>query len=75
MCAAIRLSSAKSVELELQSVVLFSEIEAVGIPFDANKAEILNSKVLRVSEFLILRIFQTCICLQRKAETLHNFEE
>ncbi|KAL4003532.1 DNA polymerase A family protein [Acanthocheilonema viteae] len=47
MSAAIRLSSAKSVELELQSVVLFSEIEATGIPFDANEAEILNSKIKR----------------------------
>lgn len=48
MSAAIRLSSAKSVELELQSVVLFSEIEAMGIHFDVNKAKTLNSKVLYV---------------------------
>uniref|UniRef100_A0A0R3RJA9 POLAc domain-containing protein n=1 Tax=Elaeophora elaphi TaxID=1147741 RepID=A0A0R3RJA9_9BILA len=45
MSAAIRLSSAKSVELELQSVVLFSEIETMGIPFDANKAETLEFKL------------------------------
>ncbi|VDK68617.1 unnamed protein product [Litomosoides sigmodontis] len=45
MSAAIRLSSAKSVELELQSVVLFSEIEAMGIPFDVNRASTLNSKL------------------------------
>lgn len=51
MFAAIRLSSIKSVELELQSVVLFSEIETVGIPFDANKARTLNSKVLYVFNF------------------------
>ncbi|CAG9532865.1 unnamed protein product [Cercopithifilaria johnstoni] len=47
MSAAIRLSSAKSVELELLSVVLFSEIETTGISFDANEAETLNSKLKR----------------------------
>ncbi|EJD75272.1 DNA polymerase I [Loa loa] len=45
LSAAIRLSSMKSVELELQSVVLFSEIETMGIAFDTNKAEILHSKL------------------------------
>nr|CTP81931.1 Bm6150 [Brugia malayi] len=45
MSAAVRLSSIKSVELELKSVVLFSEIEITGIAFDRNKALTLNSKL------------------------------
>ncbi|VDM09758.1 unnamed protein product [Wuchereria bancrofti] len=45
MSAAVRLSSIKSVELELKSVVLFSEIETMGIAFDTNKALTLNSKL------------------------------
>ncbi|VDK76979.1 unnamed protein product [Onchocerca ochengi] len=49
--AAIRLSSAKSVKLELESVVLFCEVEIVGIPFDVNKAKTMNSKLnLRLTE-------------------------
>uniref|UniRef100_A0A915PPE7 DNA-directed DNA polymerase n=1 Tax=Setaria digitata TaxID=48799 RepID=A0A915PPE7_9BILA len=47
MSAAIRLSSTQSVKLEMQSVVLFSKIEATGISFDANQAKSLADKLKR----------------------------
>lgn len=45
LCGALRLSSGKSVKLEMQSVDLFNEMELNGIAFDVNEAKILISKV------------------------------
>ncbi|VDM97659.1 unnamed protein product [Thelazia callipaeda] len=45
MSAAVRLSSIESVELELQSAMLFAEMESVGLLFDKHKAENMKTEI------------------------------